>query len=73
MQEATLSADGQPLSLGQLAARCRVPVHRMRYCLDAYEIAPRARVGGLRCWFESDLPAIKAALARVASNRRGVL
>ena len=59
------------LTLGQIAVRLKASKNRVAYAIDAYHITPAARVGILRAWPESDLPRIKSALDRVASNRKG--
>ena len=61
------------LTLGQVAERLGEPIHRVKYAIDSYRIKPVTRIGILRCWAEDDLPQIRSALARVASNRRGEL
>jgi hypothetical protein len=62
---------GQFLTLGQLADRLDTSTHRVKYAVDQYRIAPRTRVGIVRCWSEDDLPAIRSALTRIAQNRKG--
>lgn len=70
MESAPLSPD-QLLTLGQLAARLHTSVHQLKYALDRYRVEPRTRIGITRCWCAQDLPAIRSALARVESNRKG--
>lgn len=70
MESAPLSPD-QLLTLGQLARRLNISIHRLKYALDSYRIEPRTRIGITRCWCEQDLPAIRSALARVEANRKG--
>ena len=58
-------------TLGQLAERLDVPTHRLKYAIETNRIKPRFRVGITRVWVEEDLPGIRSALARVASNGKG--
>lgn len=57
-------------TLGQLAERLGVPVHRLKYAIDQHRILPAMRVGILRVWSENEIPRMRRALARVAENRR---
>ncbi len=59
------------LTLGQLARRLGVSTHRLKYAIDQYQVEPRMRVGITRVWSEDDIPRMRSALARVASNRGG--
>lgn len=59
------------LTLGQLAERLGVPVHRLKYAIEQHGIHPAMRVGILRVWSEDEVPRMRGALARVAKNRRG--
>lgn len=59
------------LTIGQIARRLDVPVHRIRYAVEEYEIRPDIRVGILRAWREESLELISAALRRIAANRSG--
>lgn len=56
-------------TLGQLALELGVPVHRLKYAIDQYRVVPICRVGITRVWGTDQIPAIRSALARVASNR----
>ena len=58
------------LTLGQLAERLGVSSHRLKYPIYQYRVKPRFRIGITRVWSEDDLPRIRSALNRVASNRR---
>jgi len=61
------------LTIGDIADRLRVSRRRLDYALTTYSIAPAFRAGITRLWTEDDLPRIKAALERIASNRGGHL
>lgn len=61
---------GQLFTLGQLAERLGVPVHRLKYAIDQHCIHPVMRVGILRVWSEDEIPLMRRALARIAENRR---
>ena len=60
-------------TVGQVAERLGLPLHVVRYAIDAYRIKPRMRVGILRVWSGDDLEAIAHAARRTAQNRRGRL
>ncbi|HZL34004.1 MAG TPA: hypothetical protein VFC78_01760 [Tepidisphaeraceae bacterium] len=58
------------LTLGQVAGECGdVPLHRLRYAIEAYRIEPRQRAGILRLWHRDQLPELRSALARIGSRR----
>ena len=67
----TIPIEKRLLTLGQLAERLDVSTHRLKYAIDTYHIKPVMRVGIIRVWSEDDVPRIKSALARIASNRKG--
>lgn len=66
-----VSADRRLLTLGQLAQQLGVSIHRVKYAIESYRIEPVTRIGIMRVWSEDDLPRIKSAISRVASNRGG--
>jgi hypothetical protein len=59
------------LTVGALARELGEPLHRIKYCIDAYRIEPTQRAGVLRLFSRDDLPRIKSALARTAGRRGG--
>lgn len=67
----SVSADRRLLTLGQIAQQLGVSIHRAKYAIESYRIEPVTRIGIMRVWSEDDLPRIKSAIARVASNRGG--
>lgn len=62
-------------TLGQLVDAVReaggpaVHIHQLKYAIETRRIPPATRVGIMRVWSESALPAIREALADVAVNR----
>ena len=60
------------LTVGQLAAECDVPHHRLTYALKAAGIQPVQRVGILRVWSADQLPQIREAVERIASRREAI-
>ena len=71
------AAADELLTLGQVADRVRAggvdaTDHQVKYAIETYRIAPRTRVGILRCWGTDDIPAIRSAVLRVKSNKTGV-
>ena len=61
------------MTVGQVAERLEAPLHRVKYAIDAYGIAPAGRVGILRVWSEDDLPQIRNALRRTEERQGGRL
>jgi hypothetical protein len=59
------------LTVGALARELGEPLHRVKYCIDAYGIEPTQRAGVLRLFSRDDLPRIKSALVRIAQRRGG--
>ena len=67
----SIESDHHLLTVSQLSERLNVSTHQLKYAIDQYRIAPTTRVGIIRVWSETDIPLIKSALARIASNRGG--
>lgn len=59
------------LTIGEIAERLDVSMHRLKYAIDQYKIVPDRRVGIIRVWSEDKLPLIERALAKIAENRHG--
>ena len=59
------------LTVRDISRRLDVPLHRLKYALEVYDIQPRHRVGIIRQWFIDDLPTIAAAVRRVVERRGG--
>lgn len=58
------------LTLGQIASRLGVPVHRARYAIDLYKIQPVTRIGIIRVWQPDALERIASALRRIGNKGR---
>ena len=58
------------LTLADVARLLNERLNRVKYAVDEYRIEPRQRAGIIRLWHPDDVPAIRAALTRIA-NRRG--
>lgn len=71
MCDAVQGSIPQFLTIGEIADRLDVSMHRLKYAIDQYKIAPDRRVGIIRVWSESKLPLIENALAKIAENRHG--
>ena len=72
MADTTFPTTKGLFTLGQLAERLDVSTHRLKYAVDQYRIVPVGRVGIIRVWSEDQIPSIRSALARIASNRGGM-
>lgn len=62
------------LTIGEIADELGVSMHRLKYAINQYKIAPDRRVGIIRVWSEDKVPLIETALAKIAENserRRG--
>ena len=57
------------LTVGQIAERLGVPLHRVKYAISTSGIKPAMRVGILRVWRECDIPLIQTAVNEIAVNR----
>ncbi len=56
------------LTVGEIALRLNVPVHRVEYAVLAHDISPVGRAGNARVFDDSALKRIKAALGSKASG-----
>ncbi len=64
----------QPPSLptiGEIAARLGVPLHRVGYVIDSRGIRPAGRAGHARVFTEADVDHIAGELARIERDRGG--
>lgn len=71
MRDAIQEPTPRLLTIGEIADRLDVSMHRLKYAIDQYKIAPDRRVGIIRVWSEQKLPLIESALAKIAENRHG--
>ena len=58
----------QYLTVGEIALRLNVPVHRVEYAVLAHDIPAVGRAGNARVFDDSALKRIKAALGSKASG-----
>lgn len=56
------------LTVGEIALRLNVPVHRVEYAVLAHDISPVGRAGNARVFDDSALKRIKAALGSKAGG-----
>jgi len=52
-------------TVGCIATRLRVPVHRIRYLIESRSIAPIGRAGNSRIFSEAAVELIQSELARI--------
>lgn len=57
------------LSVGQIAARLREPLHRVEYVIKSRAIQSRGRVGNARAFTETDVERIAAELRRMDADK----
>lgn len=58
------------LTIGELARRLNVPIHRVEYHIRAHCIKPSGRAGNCRLFSESDLSRLAALIARIEGMKR---
>ena len=61
-------AEAPYLTIGQLAERLCLPIHRIRYAVDIGRVKPAMRVGITRVWRESDVAAVRGVLDKIAGR-----
>lgn len=59
------------LTIGEIASKLGVPVHRVGYVIRTRAIAPAGRAGIARVFSDSDLSQIESELNRIESDREG--
>lgn len=70
LEENSMSGDSR-FTVRDIAKRLDVPIHRVKYAMQLYDIEARERVGIIRLFSEADIPAIQNAIRRVAERRGG--
>ncbi len=58
-------------TIGEIARRERVPLHRVSYAVDSYRIEPTQRAGIIRLFDDGKVEVIRAALRRIAGRNGG--
>lgn len=56
-------------TVGEIARRLKVPLHRVEYAIRSRGILPAARAGNARLFTESDVIHIREELERIDSGR----
>ena len=56
-------------TVGEIARRLGVPVHRVEYVLRTRSIVPSGRAGNLRLFTEADVERIRQELDRITSRK----
>jgi hypothetical protein len=59
------------LTVGQIAIRLAVPIHKIEYLIRSRNIAGIGRVGNLRVFGAADLDFIASELRRIDAQRQG--
>ena len=68
MEDAILSV----LTVGEIAKRCRCPVHQVEYIIRSRHLQPVARAGRARIFAAEDLDFINRTLTEIAGRSVGV-
>jgi DNA-binding transcriptional MerR regulator len=58
-------------TVGSIAERLGVPVHRIRYVIESRRIEPTGRAGNARIFTDSDVERIASELKRIEREREG--
>ena len=61
------------LTVGEIARRLQVPLHRVAYVIRARGIEPVVRAGNARVFKEADVAHIAGEIRRIDEERGGVL
>jgi hypothetical protein len=56
-------------TVGEIARRLNVPLHRVEYVIRSRGISPTTRAGNIRVFSESDVRRIGSELDRIAAER----
>ena len=59
-------------TVGEIARRLGVPVHRIEYVIRARKIEPTGRAGNVRVFTDADVDHIRAELRRIDAEKKGV-
>jgi DNA-binding transcriptional MerR regulator len=60
------------LTVGVIAERLGVPVHRITYVIESRSIRPAGRAGNAKVFTEADVQHIAGELRRIAEEREGL-
>lgn len=55
-------------TVGEIARRLGVPLHRVEYVIRSRQISPTARAGNARLFTEADVRRIESELARISGD-----
>jgi len=58
-------------TVGSIAGRLGVPVHRIRYVIESRRIEPTGRAGNARIFTDADVEQIASELRRIEREREG--
>jgi DNA-binding transcriptional MerR regulator len=60
-------------TVGVIARRLGVPIHRVEYLIRSRNLQPVSRAGNLRVFAESDVDRIASELRRMDADRKGAV
>lgn len=69
MRSRTKNSTPSLMTVGEIAARLDVALHRVEYAILAHDISPVGRAGNARVFDDSGLRRIKAALGSNSSSQ----
>ena len=67
----SLSVPAAP-TVGEIARRLGVPVHRIEYVIRSRDVRPVSRAGNARVFTDADITYIRSELRRIDEEREGM-
>ena len=68
-----MELSSQIASLGEIAERLNVPIHRVEYVIRSRQIKPALVVGGRHIYSEAQIQRISSEIRRIDEEKGGVL
>lgn len=60
-------------TVGEIARRLAVPIHRVEYVIRSRNLKPASRAGNLRVFSEADIAFVAGEIVRIDADRGGRL
>ena len=58
-------------TVGEIARRCKAPIHRVEYVIRSRDIRPIGRAGNARVFAEPDVARIESEIRRIDEEKGG--